>query len=96
MADNQQWLTCRFTKQQLDGQRIYFPLPPNNEMFFGQMHVTDNGQGKIQIEITYGGPNSSGQIQDGTWIADQTFADRLQDPAFVVAPPYWYAVGQQG
>ena len=96
MPEFNNWVICRFTKDQLDGQRIYFPLPPSNQMFFGQMHVTDNGQGKLQIEITYGGPDSSGVIQSGTWIADQTFATRLQDPSFVVAPPYWYAPAQQG
>ena len=91
MADTNGWVTCRYTQEELDGQRIYFPLPPDNEMFFGQMHVTGNDQDQIQIEITYGGPDSSGQIHNGTWIADQTFADHLQDPAYVVAPPYWYA-----
>ena len=67
------------------GQWVITQLP-----FQYAEHPSINDSG----EIVWAGPDSSGQIQEGTWNADQTFADRLQDPSFVVAPPYWYAPGR--
>lgn len=97
MPDSSEWVACQFTKQQLDGQQIFFCHPTINDMFLGHMHVEDNGQGKIRILIDYGGLDSSGQMQSGTFVANQTFANKLIQPgAYIVAPPYLYppAVGQ--
>jgi hypothetical protein len=86
MADNQGWVTSPFTKAQLQGQKIYFPLPPQNIMVIGVMNVQQNSAGQLWIDILYGGPNTPG----GQWTPDQAFVDKLQQISFLVPPASWF------
>ena len=90
MADNQGWVTSPFTKAQLQGQKIYFPLPPQNNMVIGIMNVQQNSSGQLWIDIAYGGPNTPG----GVWTPDQAFVDKLQQIGFLVPPAGWFPPAQ--
>jgi hypothetical protein len=83
MPSNDGWVNCVFTRAQLDDKRIYFPLPPQNEMYFGHLHVEENGTGQIRITIDYGKPGSPG----GQWTADQAFADKIMAMDYLVPSP---------
>ena len=81
MANNDNgWVTSSFTKDELNGKTIYFARPPQNEKFFGNLHVEDNGAGQLRITIDYGGPNG----QNGQWTVDQAFADQMRPVDFIV------------
>lgn len=89
MANGQGWVTSQFTKAQLQGQKIYFPLPPQNNMVIGVMNVQENSAGQLWIDIAYGGPNTPG----GQWTPDQAFVDKMQPIGFLVPPPSWFPPG---
>lgn len=84
IADDPGWVKTTFTKRQLEGKMVYFALPPQNEKFFGHLHVEKNARGKFRITIEYGGPDSTGQIQAGKWDMDQAYADQLRKTNFVI------------
>jgi len=71
------WFKSKFTAAELDGKSLYFAPPPQKDFFYGNMHVQANAAGLVQVDIDYGGPDSSGQIKTGRVSLGQDYIDGL-------------------
>jgi hypothetical protein len=95
MANGSQgWCTTTFTQAQLDGKKVFFTMPANNQYYTGHFHILAvNPAGQFQIEIDYARPVASGPPDVGMINIDQSWADQIAvnvDPSiladFIIHP----------
>jgi hypothetical protein len=76
--DSQGWCATTFTKADLDGKRVFFTMPSDNQYYTGNFHVlAQNSAGQLQIEIDYGRPLPDGTAVSGLITIDQSWVDQL-------------------
>jgi hypothetical protein len=76
--EQQGWCTTSFSKEELDGKKIFFTMPSDKEYYTGHMHVTaGNAGGQFQIEIDYGRPLADGTAVSNIMSIDQPWLDKL-------------------
>ena len=77
MQNTQSWFTSKFTKLELDGKSVAFMLPNEARGKIGKFHVRENAEGKLWIEIHYGGVTREGMIEAGKMAIAQDWIDKI-------------------